>query len=586
MRHRSFDNSRISSDVARRGEVASNLGDPEARYRALVEHVPAITYVAAADELGRVMYVTPRVETVLGYAPEEWLLDPRFLGKLLHPEDRERVTDQRAHASEGGNPFSMEYRLAARDGRTVWVRDEAVLVQDENGRPLCWQGILTDITEHKVLEERLRHQALHDPLTNLPNRALLLDRLEHALARAERSRKKVAVLFLDLDNFKHVNDSLGHEAGNRLLVEVAARLRMDLRAEDTVARLGGDEFVVLREGLEDEQEVVSAVRRIVQALRPTIYLDEQEIFVTASIGVALGSCGATRPEDLMRDASVAKYRAKVRGKDRDEVYRPEMGEISSRRLALERDLRRAVAREELVVYYQPKVQIETGETVGVEALARWEHPEQGLLHPAEFLPLAEETGLIIPIGRWVLKEACRQAKEWQRHYSTEQPLALYVNVSARQFDDPDLVGLVAEVLRETGLEASSLVLEITEHTAMGDAPSTLAKLHALKKLGLKLAIDDFGKGYSSLSYLKHFPVDIVKIDRSIVAGLGQEEVDSAIMSATVTLAHALGLEVIAEGTETEEAAAELRVLGCDFGQGYYWSSPAPARVMTEILETS
>ena len=263
-----------------------------------------------------------------------------------------------------------------------------------------------------------------------------------------------------------------------------------------------------------------------------------------------------------------------------------MGEISSRRLALERDLRRAVAREELVVYYQPKVQIETGETVGVEALARWEHPEQGLLHPAEFLPLAEETGLIIPIGRWVLKEACRQAKEWQRHYSTEQPLALYVNVSARQFDDPDLVGLVAEVLRETGLEASSLVLEITEHTAMGDAPSTLAKLHALKKLGLKLAIDDFGKGYSSLSYLKHFPVDIVKIDRSIVAGLGQEEVDSAIMSATVTLAHALGLEVIAEGTETEEAAAELRVLGCDFGQGYYWSSPAPAGVMTEILETS
>jgi diguanylate cyclase (GGDEF)-like protein/PAS domain S-box-containing protein len=532
------------------------------------------------------VYMSPQVERLLGYAPEEWLVDPGFFLKLLHPGDRERVLAENDRTNRSGEPFDMEYRLIARDGRTVWVRDEAVLVRDEGGRPLYWQGVMIDVTERKALEARLRHQALHDPLTNLPNRTLLMDRLEQALVRAERRGTKVAVLFMDLDNFKHVNDSMSHEAGDRLLVEVAERLREWLRAEDTIARLGGDEFVILLEDLEGEQAATAVAGQIAQALRPPIILDDQEIFVTTSIGIAFGTSREDRPEVLLREADVAMYRAKAGGKDHHEVYRPEMSKLSSQRLTLEGDLRRALGRDELELYYQPKVVVESGEIVAIEALMRWKHPDRGLLPPAEFVPLAEETRLIIPIGRWVLEQACRQVKEWQQRFPAAQLLAVNVNLSARQFYDPDLVEQVAGVLEETGLDAGSLVLEITEGTAMAEVLSTTATLGALRELGVKLAIDDFGTGYSSLSYLKRFPVDVIKIDRSIVEGLGEDQGNSAIVSATITLAHALGLEVIAEGVETDEEAAELRALGCNFGQGDLWWTPQPAEEMAALLEVA
>jgi len=568
--------------AAEREEIERRLGTPEARYRALVEHIPAVTYIDAVDEVSSAVYMSPQVERMLGYAPEEWLVDPSFFLKLLHPGDRERVLAENERTNRSGEPFDMEYRLIARDGRTIWVRDEAVLVKDGD-RPLYWQGVMTDVTERKALEERLRHQALHDHLTGLPNRTLLMDRLAHALVRAEGRGTKVAVLFMDLDNFKYVNDSMSHEAGDRLLVEVAERLRDCLRAEDTVARLGGDEFAILLEDLEREQEAVAVAGQVAQALRTPILVDDREIFATTSIGLAFGTYRQDRPEVLLREADVAMYRAKAGGKDHHAVYRPEMGELSSQRLTLEGDLRRALEREELKVYYQPKVLVETGKIVALEALTRWEHPERGLLHPAEFVPLAEETQLIIPIGWWVLEEACRQVTEWQKLYPSDPPLAVNVNLSARQFYAPDLVEQVAGVLEETALDPSSLVLEITEGTAMEEAFSTTATLGALKGLGVKLAIDDFGTGYSSLSYLKRFPVDVIKIDHSIVEGLGRDRGDSAIVSATITLAHALGLEVIAEGVETDEEAAELQALGCNFGQGYYWWTPRPAGETAALL---
>jgi diguanylate cyclase (GGDEF)-like protein/PAS domain S-box-containing protein len=569
--------------AAEREEIESRLGNPEARYRALIEHIPAVTYIDAVDEVSSAVYMSPQVERMLGYAPEEWLVDPSFFLKLLHPGDRERVLAENERTNRSGEPFDMEYRLTSCDGRIIWVRDEAVLVKDGD-RPLYWQGVMTDVTERKALEERLRHQALHDHLTGLPNRTLLMDRVSHALVRAERRETKVAVLFMDLDNFKYVNDSLGHEAGDRLLVEVAERLRDCLRAEDTVARLGGDEFAILLEDLEREQEASAVAGQVAQTLQPPILIDDREIFVTTSIGVAFGTCREDRPEVLLREADVAMYRAKAGGKDHHAVYQPEMGELSSQRLTLEGDLRRALEREELKVYYQPKVLVETGKIVALEALTRWEHPERGLLLPTDFVPLAEETRLIIPIGWWVLEEACRQVKEWQKLYPSDPPLAVNVNLSARQFYDPDLVRKVAGVLEETALDPSSLVLEITEGTAMEEAFSTTATLGALKGLGVKLAIDDFGTGYSSLSYLKRFPVDAIKIDRSIVEGLGRDRGDSAIVSATITLAHALGLEVIAEGVETDEEATELQALGCNFGQGYYWWTPQPAGETAALLE--
>lgn len=453
-------------------------------------------------------------------------------------------------------------------------------------------GLLRELNERvKEQARELEHQALHDPLTGLPNRLLFSDRLEHALARAVRYKDPIAVLFLDLDNFKVVNDSLGHKAGDTWLIVVAKRLKNCLRPEDTLARLGGDEFTVLLEDVSSVSEATRVAERIAEELRAPFFLEGQEVSATASIGIALSTLDTPdedRAEDLLRDSDAAMYRAKAKGKARHEVFDQSMYSRALERLKLENDLRRAIERGELRVYYQPKVGLKTGRVSGMEALVRWEHSERGLVLPSEFIPVAEESGLIIPIGQWLVRESCRQARRWHDEYPDSPPLEVCVNLSARQFQHPTLAEDVAKNLRETGLDPGALVLEITESVIMEDTPSTVATLEKLKSLRVKLAIDDFGTGYSSLSYLKRFSVEYLKIDRSIIEDLAHDPKSAAIVSAIITLAHALGAQAIAEGVETPEQLTQLRKLECDAGQGYYFYEPRPSEAaivaFSETLE--
>jgi diguanylate cyclase (GGDEF)-like protein len=427
----------------------------------------------------------------------------------------------------------------------------------------------------------LSHQAFHDGLTGLPNRALFLDRLEHALARAQRQGPSVVVIFLDLDNFKVFNDTLGHNAADELLSAVGERLRGALRGPDTLARLGGDEFTVLLEDASGLEDALGAVHRIQSTLQEPFTVGGKELFTTASIGITLGD-SRSGAELLVREADLAMYRAKANGKARYEIFDATMSAQLEARLGLETDLRRALERNEFRLQYQPIIDLSSGLVDGVEALVRWEHPQRGLVAPFDFIPLAEETGLIVPIGRWVLTEACRQASEWQA--VAAHPLTVSVNLSARQLMDGDLPSDVAEALRESGLDAGLLKLEVTETTLIEDAEATLAKMDSIRALGVEFVIDDFGVGYSALSYVKRFPFQEVKIDKTFVDGLASDNPqDSAIVEAVASFARALGLRVTGEGIEEERQAARLSDLGCDYGQGYLFSRPLSPPDMTPFL---
>ena len=429
----------------------------------------------------------------------------------------------------------------------------------------------------REFEERLAYQAFHDALTGLPNRAWFAAHLAATLARAPTS---VAVLFLDLDRFKVINDSLGHERGDELLVAVAARLRACAEPGAAVARLGGDEFTVLLAGA-TAADARRLAGRILAALRAPLALAGREIVVSASIGIALGGAGATGAAELLRDADTAMYRVKHGGGAGVALFDAGMNAAAVARLERETDLRRAIAAGELALAYQPKVELRTGRIIGVEALMRWHHPRDGLLSPTDFIPLAEETGLILPLGHWALAEACRQARVWLERWPGRPPLVMSVNLSARQFRQPRLAAAIADILRETGLPASSLQLEITESAVMDDLDAAVATLRDLRARGLRLALDDFGTGHSSLSYLKRFPLDMLKIDKAFVAGLGRDAEDTAIVGAVIALAHILGMQVTAEGVETAEQAHLLRELACELGQGYLFARP----LTPEGLET-
>jgi diguanylate cyclase (GGDEF)-like protein/PAS domain S-box-containing protein len=574
----------VTTDITELRRAEERLKETEERYRSLVEQMPALIYVDTLDGVGSRGYTSPQAEAMLGYSLDEWTADTALWAKLLHTEDRERVVAERVRANANGEPLSLEYRMIAKDGRVVWLRDDSVILYDSAGRPQRRQGVLFDITERKALEAQLEQQVLHDSLTGLPNRVLFSDRLQHALAHAQRRGSKLAVLFMDLDNFKLINDSLGHKAGDELLVGVAERLRTSLRPEDTAARLGGDEFAVLLEDLAHVGVATRVAERIADKLRAPFALGEREMFVTASIGVAIGGGTIRLPEELLRDADVAMYRAKHSGKARYAVFEEAMSARALERLELGNDLRRALEREEFAVHYQPKVSLATSRIVGFEALVRWEHPERGHMPPGRFVPLAEETGLIVPIGRRVLREACRQVKEWQRRFPSDPPLVVCVNLSARQLRDPGLYRTVAKILGETDLDPSSLDLEITESTAMEDAPTTAAVLEELRASGVQVIIDDFGTGYSSLSHLERFRVDYIKIDRSFVGKLEEETGAKVLVKGMIDLAHALGLEVIAEGVETVGQLARLREMGCDMAQGHYFSEPLPSEAVDTLLE--
>jgi diguanylate cyclase (GGDEF)-like protein len=500
---------------------------------------------------------------------------------MVHPDDRERMKSEDGRPGKSGGVYATEYRVVHRDGRIKWVRNESVMIEDEVTGTRYWQGFMLDITKRKQMEEQLQHQALHDPLTDLPNRILFTDRLRHALARAERRQQCLSVMFMDLDNFKVINDSLGHETGDKLLVIASKRIRSVLRPEDTVARLGGDEFVFLLEDT-DLDGASRIAERILELLRRPFFLGGRELFIMASIGIAVGDGSGKRSADLLRDADLAMYRAKHSGKARYAVFEETMNAQALERLELEHGLRRAVERNEFVVHYQPEVSLANRKIVGFEALARWEHPENGLMLPEQFVSLAEETGLIVPIGEAVLEAACRQATEWREQRPSDPP-AVCVNLSARQFRELGLTKSIARIIDSTGLEPSSLFLEVTESTAMRDALATAAALEELQTLGVRTILDDFGTGYSSLSYLERFPVEYIKIDHSFVGGLGEYPGAEMLVSAIISLAHALGHKVIAEGVETEEQFEQLREMGCDLAQGHLISEPLSAEGVADLL---
>lgn len=724
----------------------------EAHYRSLVEQLPAIVYSAEMGEHGRWTYVSPQIEEILGFSPQEWTEDPQMWLNQLHPEDRERALSQENERVLGDrNPPPIDYRLLTRDGKEIWILDEAVLERDQSGKPI-WRGVLYDITKRKKAEreverravqqaavarlgeralkgaelqplmedtaafiaateeieqscvwdfdpgdgkltlrasagidegqrgarisvgrdspvglafasghsvtvsdwssearftvppylqglkvrstiaapiegereslgvieahseqpdafsaqdmhfaqsaanvialaierrvagEAVRHGSLHDHVTGLPNRPLFVDRVEHALGAAQGRERPLAIFFLDLDHFKRINDSLGHDKGDEALKAVVPRLRKQLRSVDTVARFGGDEFAILVEEVVDEAEASRIAERICAAFEEPFTIDSIEQHLTVSVGISISGSQTTDGESLIRDAHAAMYRAKDRGRNRAELFDQEMRSKAVRRLQLERELRRALDREELSLHFQPIVALATGEIPALEALLRWDHPERGAIDPSEFIPVAEESGLIHPIGRWVIERACQQSLAWHQLRPDSRPIDMTVNLSARQFAQRDLPKVVAAILSRTGVDAVHLKFEITESVLVEKSGAAEEMMQELSRLGLQLILDDFGTGYSSLSYLNRFPFDAIKIDRSFIEGLGIEQERSAIVEAIVGMAQALDLRTIAEGVENEVQLAELRRLGCGFAQGFLFSGPLPVREMTALLE--
>jgi diguanylate cyclase (GGDEF)-like protein/PAS domain S-box-containing protein len=549
----------------------------EERFRSLVQNSVDVNMIVGAD--GTIAYESAAAERVLGVRVEDRLGQPAL--QIVHPEDRN--FGDRLLADVMGTPGAqMSGELRARHADGSWRTIEAVL-KNLLDDPAVGGVVVNyrDITTRKTLEEELRRQAFHDSLTGLANRALFADRLEHALARTGRFGHPIAVLFIDLDDFKTVNDSLGHGEGDELLIAVGKRLVGAMRAGDTIARMGGDEFAVLVEDPTDAGAPVVVAQRLLATLEEPFERGAKELFVHASVGVAISTSKSQTADELLRDADVSMYTAKNNGKNRVEVFKPSMHAAALARLALKGDLERALARREFALLYQPIMNLGTGQVAGVEALLRWHHPRRGVVGPTEFIPVAEETGLIIPLGRWVLEQACRQAKAWD--LETPKPLTMSVNVSARQIQQPGFVDEVAQILAVTGLEPARLTLELTESVLMQDVEVTMATLGELKRLGVRLAIDDFGTGYSSLSYLRRFPIDELKIDRSFVATVNIGPEQSALVRSILKLGETLHLETVAEGIEEAEQLAELQTLGAGFGQGYYFAKPLTPEAISTLL---
>jgi diguanylate cyclase (GGDEF)-like protein/PAS domain S-box-containing protein len=574
----------LAHDVTQAALAREEVEASERRFRSLVQNVSDLIIVVGP--LGDLQYASPSLERILGYEGEEQ--QAGIGGQRIHPDDLPRLRAAFTHARPPGPSTPVTTcRTLHKDGSWLWLEYSVTDLRDDpsvNG----YVVVARDVTERKKAEEQLVHQALHDALTGLPNRALFLDRLGLALSRLERRAGLAAVFFLDLDYFKVVNDSLGHSAGDQVLVEVADRLHRSLRDGDTAARLGGDEFAVLCDDLVDEGEALQIAERLGAAIasRP-ITLAGRDLVVTVSIGVAFATHSSQRPESLLRDADAAMYRAKERGRARYELFDAAMRARAVARLETEAALREAIDHEQLSLSYQPEVLLEDGRLIGAEALLRW---RQGVTAsgrdaapPAEFIAVAEETGLIVPIGGWAVREACRHMAQWKAAAPDRAPQTVSVNLSGRQLVRSDLADVVEQALGESGLQPHSLCLEITESVLMDDIEGAVAALKSLKAIGVAIAVDDFGTGYSSLAHLRRFPVDILKIDHSFVAGLGRNPEDAAIVRAVLALARTLDLAVVAEGVERAEQLHELRALGCERAQGHLFSAPLTEPAFADLL---
>jgi diguanylate cyclase (GGDEF)-like protein/PAS domain S-box-containing protein len=564
-----------------------SLRRAEAKYRDLVEQLPLIVYIDEPNASSSNIYTSPQTTAILGYTPEEWVSDPELFTKMLHPDDRERVLAEHEHAHATGEALRTDYRLIKRDGGEVWIHDEGTIVRDEDGTAVCLQGYMLDITDRKQAEYELRrlaalnrHQAEHDSLTGLPNRGCFRERVEQAIAAAEGTGHGLAVLLIDLDRFKEINDTLGHHCGDLILVELARRFEWILRQSDTIARLGGDEFGMLLPHLGGSAgDVDHVLERIVAALERPFRIDELPLHVEASIGVALCPQHGSDVDLLLQRADIAMYAAKKAGVDHA-LYAQDIDHHDAGNLTLLSELPRAINEGELLLHYQPTLDLRSGELTSVEALIRWRHPTRGLIPPSAFIPLAEHTGLIRSLTRFVLDEALGQSKRWEK---VGHRLTVAVNLSMRNLHDPTLPSQIGELLRKWDLPSNRLTLEITESAIVCDPGRAKTVVEELSALGVTISIDDFGTGYTSLAYLARLPLDQIKIDRSFVLDMHNDPSDGAIVRAIATLGHDLGLEVVAEGVETEVACDELALLGCERVQGYYISPPLPPDEVPRLL---
>ncbi len=565
----------LAVDSMRSGE---KIRESEARFRSIFESAGA--GMNTIDPEGRFLQANPAFCRCIGYTEAELL--EMTVEEITHPDDlaitRTRFEEVRRLQRDS---FDYEKRFLRKDGQVVWAQVTTAWVGDPAGQPQYAIGLVQDITKRKLAEDRLRqneeylkHLAHHDSLTQLPNRLLFHDRLQHAMSQARRSGKQLALLFFDLDRFKNINDSFGHEMGDRVLKTVARRLLGLVRASDTVARLGGDEFVVILEAIDDSAGAAGFAGKVLAALAQPIAIAGQELFITTSIGISLFPGDGEDAEGLMKSADVAMFRAKEKGRNTHQFYTPDMNARTRELLLLENHLRRALDHEQLKVYFQPQVDLGSGALVGMEALVRWQHPERGLVLPGDFIPIAEESGLIVPIGEWVLRKACEQGRRWQS--AGAPPVRVAVNISARQFRQPGFIEMVDRVLGETGFDAQRLELEITETVLMENVQEIQGTLAELKSRGIQLAIDDFGTGYSSLGYLRKFPIRTLKIDRCFVRDVTRDANDAAIATSIIALARSMGISVIAEGVETQDQLRFLRENGCDQGQGHLFGKPQSA----------
>ena len=574
---------RAAAEIERM-QVYEELGESHRTLSTLLGNLPGMVYRCRNDKDWTLEFTSDGCLDLTGYSPEDFASHRRIsYAQLIHPEDRDPVWNNVQDALHDKRPFQLVYRITTAQGEMKWVWEQGRGVFSPDGDLLALEGFITDITERAQAQERLQYLAHHDSLTGLPNRALFLERLDHALTRARWTKRPLAILFLDLDRFKNINDTLGHDIGDSALRVASERLLSCVREGDTVARFGGDEFTVLLEDMANTDDVPAIAQKIIDILSRPFVVGDREFVITASIGISLYPNDGDDSLRLLRNADTAMYRAKDQGRNKHQFYSSEMSAKALEKFTLESSLRHALDRGEFLLYYQPQVNLSTGQVTGVEALLRWQHPELGLILPTQFIPVAEETGLMKAIDEWVLHTACAQAQAWQ---SAGIPsISMIVNLSGRSFSEARLAEVISRTLDQTGLAPEMLELEITESVIMQNSQTTVEMLEALNRKGLRLAIDDFGTGYSSLSYLKRFSIDTLKIDQSFVRDVTTDADDASIVTAIIAMGHGLQLKVIAEGVETSGQLDFLRHHDCDGMQGFLFSRPQPEADITCLLQS-